>query len=342
MKIQGKFFQPTSSQSHQASLIVRDQHVRVEFENGDSIRSLYVDFIQGSRDIYFQGGEYFRAEYDLPKEFVDSNRSPVQRRILWLEKFSFTKAIVLVCLLVVCLLAFRALFYSLGSIVVVVFPQTWEERVGEEAYASLSPLFFTESRIPPGIQSTVRSAASQIIEDAGLTRDVDIFFHDSEHIGPNALAFPGGPIVLTDELVRLLSEEETLAVVAHELAHVEKRHSLQQAIDVIGISILALMIFGADESIVEELTVIIADTTILARSREFEKEADLEAIKYLFASGLNPSGMVTAMQKLTDFYCRNDSGELAFECESEVLAWISTHPSGEDRIRYLKEAIQLL
>ena len=315
--------------------------MRVEYEDGLSVRILNVNFIQGSRDVYFTDGEYFRADQDLPNEFIDRSRNSVQRKIFWLEKFSFTKAIVLLCLLVVCLLAFRALFYSLGSVVVVVFPQTWEERVGKEAYASLSHLLFEESRVPSEVQSAVQSAAHQIIEDAGLTRDVEIFFHDSEHIGPNAFAFPGGPVVLTDELVGLLSEEETLAVVAHELAHVEKRHSLQQAIDVIGISILALMVFGADESIVEELTVIIADTTVLARSREFEKEADLEAIKYLVASGIDPNGLVTAMQKLTDFYCRDDFGELAFECESEVLAWISTHPTGEERIRYLKEAIQL-
>ena len=57
----------------------------------------------------------------------------------------------------------------------------------------------------------------------------------SEFFGANAFAFPGGPIVVTDDLVKLLDNDYlTLAVIAHELAHIDQRHSLHQIMEIIG------------------------------------------------------------------------------------------------------------
>lgn len=47
---------------------------------------------------------------------------------------------------------------------------------------------------------------------------------------PNAMAVPGGPIVITTGMLRFLDSEDELAVIlAHEIGHVEERHGLKQA-----------------------------------------------------------------------------------------------------------------
>jgi Zn-dependent protease with chaperone function len=50
-------------------------------------------------------------------------------------------------------------------------------------------------------------------------------------IGPNAIAFPGGIIVKTDEMVESAAEmEEVLARLAHEIGHVEHRHTMRNVL----------------------------------------------------------------------------------------------------------------
>jgi hypothetical protein len=57
-----------------------------------------------------------------------------------------------------------------------------------------------------------------------------IVIDDSET--PNAMAVPGGPIVITTGMLDFLDSEDELAVIlAHEMAHIEERHGLKQAAD---------------------------------------------------------------------------------------------------------------
>ena len=47
---------------------------------------------------------------------------------------------------------------------------------------------------------------------------------------PDAMAMPGGPVLITTGMLELLgSEDELAAVLAHELAHIEERHAVAQA-----------------------------------------------------------------------------------------------------------------
>ncbi len=55
-------------------------------------------------------------------------------------------------------------------------------------------------------------------------------FREGGAIGPNAFALPSGTIILTDELVDIAGDDNdmVLAVLAHEIGHVDKKHSLRQ------------------------------------------------------------------------------------------------------------------
>ena len=246
----------------------------------------------------------------------------------------------LVLVVVVAVVVFRLAFESIESVAVHVFPTDWEERIGHQAYEDIKFLAFSDSKLPAGYQSDIRASAYLMIRAAGLSRQPKIYFHSSELLGPNAIAFPGGPIVVTDELVELLANpEEVLAVIAHELAHIELRHSLRGVIDVVGFSILVVLLFGADESVIEELAAIAAGVITLEGRRNHEKEADLAAIEYLSSIGGDPRNMLNVITKLSAYFCAAAGGDSIMNCESEELNWFSTHPTDADRIAYLEEAI---
>ena len=57
-----------------------------------------------------------------------------------------------------------------------------------------------------------------------------VVLDDDETI--NAMAVPGGPIVITTGMLKFFeSENERASILGHEIAHVEERHGLQSATD---------------------------------------------------------------------------------------------------------------
>ena len=159
-----------------------------------------------------------------------------------------------------------------------IFPIQLEEKIGQNAYKSLKKIAFKDTELRHNKISILRNNAFDIDSVNGL-RSVDILFHKSELFGANALAFPGGPIVVTDDLVKLLDNNDlTLAVIAHELAHIDQRHSLHQIIEIIGIAAVASVLFGSTDSLIEEASLVAINLWASKKSRQFEKEADLFAL----------------------------------------------------------------
>ncbi len=344
MKIEGLIFAARSSRGHPTVLDVEDDYdyIHADIDSEESVTDLTVMTIQGDHDVHFEGGIYFRSTERLPDEFIRRYESATKRKIAWLEKFSLTRAAILLSIVVLALVGFRLLLPWVVSMTVAVFPNEWEEKVGIHTYSTMETLrVFSDSELSDDYQHSIREDAKRIAESAGLSREVEVRFQQSTVLGANAVAFPGGPVVVTDELVALLSDrEEVLAVIAHEFAHVELRHSLQRAITVAGVSALVFLLFGADESIIEELSVIVADSIMFDSGKDFEREADLLAIDYLIASGIDPEALVNVMERLTDFMCSNLIGQAKLDCQSDSASWLSTHPSGAERIAYLKSAIE--
>ena len=340
MKINGDFFEPLSSGNQPSVLLVEHGEIRIDRKDGSAVRNLHVDSIQGSDNIHFKCGSYFQSEESLPAEFKRQFRSRIQRTIFWLEKFTFSKAIIITLLLITAIVAYRFALLTLGSGIAAFFPERWEEAIGNNSYQSIQLFALSESNVPVDYQNRILLRAQDIAERAELTRTAEIIFHDSDWFGPNAFAFPGGPIVVTDELVELLSnDEELLAVIAHEFAHVEDRHSLKQVIEIVGISALVYFLFGADDSVIEEISAVFIDVWAFKNSRSFEQEADLAALRYLQASDIDQLHFVNAITKLTNYVCGLAS-DSPISCDDDVINWISTHPSGAQRIEYLINEIR--
>jgi beta-barrel assembly-enhancing protease len=148
-------------------------------------------------------------------------------------------------------------------------------------------------------------------------------FHVAENPAINAFALPGGVIVVHTGLLRATRRPEELAgVLAHEVQHVEQRHSLKAMIKETGLRGLWAAVSG-------DLGGTLAGQAALQLgslrfSRDAEREADLRGFETLVRLNIDPQGMV-------DFF-----GTMGREAKGSPPAWLSTHPASEDRQQSLR------
>ena len=158
-------------------------------------------------------------------------------------------------------------------------------------------------------------------------------------MGANALAFPGGPVVVTDELVLLLQQDDLiLSVIAHEFAHIQERHSLQHIVEMIGIGAMTSVMLGANDTLLEEASVVALNIWSSKKSRDFEKQADLLGLQYLETANFDSSVFSLAIKKLTDELCHSKGFSNWQECnDNSENRWFSSHPSQKERLKYLSK-----
>ena len=141
----------------------------------------------------------------------------------------------------------------------------------------------------------------------------------------NAFAMPGGYVVVHTGLLKSASSAEELAgVLAHEVQHVELRHSLQQIINQLGWTvIMSLAVGGADSSVWAGAT---QQLLQLSFGREQESQADVAGLAALRRANINPQGMLSFFEKLS-------------KQEGTTIELLSTHPASANRLETLRLAV---
>lgn len=150
----------------------------------------------------------------------------------------------------------------------------------------------------------------------------------------NAFCMPGGKIAfytgILDQLK--LTDDEVAMVMGHEVAHALREHAREQLAKRTGTG-LALSI-GAQLLGLGQMGDLAARgaTQLLSLqfSRTDESEADLVGLELAARAGFNPQASVSLWQKMGNASASSESGSLSF---------LSTHPTGPDRIRNLQANI---
>lgn len=149
----------------------------------------------------------------------------------------------------------------------------------------------------------------------------------------NAFAIPGGYVYVYTGLLKFIDNEATLAaVLAHEVAHCERRHATKRMTKSYSIDFLLSIALGSSPGQLEQIAgSLFTNLYLLKNSRDDEYEADEYSFKYLKTSKWYPGGLIYFFDKIG---AQSDASFL------EVL--LSTHPLSADRIDkvngYLKEA----
>jgi len=140
----------------------------------------------------------------------------------------------------------------------------------------------------------------------------------------NAFAGPGGKILITSALLQILeSEDELAAVLAHEVAHVVRKHHYRV------IRKQRMLEFGAQSVAIKEdssgmsekLSGMVAQVLARGLDQSAEFEADRDGMVYAARAGYDASALIRVMEKLSAVAAKDPAGELL----------LSTHPSAENR-----------
>ena len=206
------------------------------------------------------------------------------------------------------------------------------------------------SHIPPSVERQIGAAvlartrlegpliesgpAFQAVQTIGqrLARPGETLeFHLADRPEINAFAAPGGVVVVNSGLLKkAASAEEVAGVLAHEIAHVELRHSLRQIVRSAGLRV----IFGALAGDYDALGGWAAQLGELKFSRDAEREADRRGLERLAEARVDPAGMLRFFETLE----QAEGGSVA----GKLPAVLSTHPATQERIAWLREAVAAL
>ena len=147
----------------------------------------------------------------------------------------------------------------------------------------------------------------------------------------NAFAVPGGYIYVYTGLIEYLDKEDDLAgVLAHEIAHVDQRHSTQQLQTQYGLDILLSVALGQNPGQLKQIAGALAgNLASLSFSRKHEEEADKFSVYYLEETSYQCNGAFTFFQKLID---SDQAGQ--------TPTFLSTHPDPAERIEDINKTAQ--
>lgn len=207
-------------------------------------------------------------------------------------------------------------------------PVETERQLGIDALAWLDNSgWLAASHIDTDRQTLIHDDFAALVRDLPSASGLRLEFRDSQYIGANAFAFPGGIIVVTDDMVNAArTGDELSAVLAHEVGHVERRHALRGLLQDSAVAIAASAVTADAASLSAAVAGLPAALARTRYSREFETEADDFAFGLLRQHGRSPQAFADIMERLA-------GGD-----EDDDLAFLSTHPITAERVRRAREA----
>lgn len=208
--------------------------------------------------------------------------------------------------------------------------QSWEVSMGQKTHESLKadPGFSKDKAELQRVGNVARRLINHV-ERKDLTWHFAVLNTDEV----NAFAAPGGYIYVTRGLLKMCQSDHELAgVIAHEMGHIDKKHSVRQA-EKAGLMTALVLGLGLNKKTKDAapFAAIAAYFANLKFSRDDEYEADACAVKYTHAAGYDPNGIISFFNKIN-----NDSKS------TKVTKYFSTHPPTTDRINAVKKQIARL
>jgi Zn-dependent protease with chaperone function len=200
-------------------------------------------------------------------------------------------------------------------------PPEWEQKLGESAYRDFlaRQAILKEGPAVSAVQEMTRRLVEQIPNNP-YKFEVTVVKSDVV----NAFALPGGYIVVFTGLMKeAAGAEEVAGVLSHELNHVLQRHGLERIVKRIGLVAAASIVFGDQQGLAGLMKQFGVELMTLKFGREQETEADLTGLQLLYRAKIDPSGMISFFERLSE----KDEGR---------MEWLSTHPMSHGRAERLK------
>ncbi|MGN6385579.1 MAG: M48 family metallopeptidase [Verrucomicrobiota bacterium] len=272
--------------------------------------------------------------YGDPVLLADPARGAVLNQARKVEKRIPFPVLVGISLGVLLLVGLIILFLARDRIIEAIanrIPMQWEQSFGDKIFEQIKAEGNIVEKSP--WETQVKEITSRLLP-AAESSGYNFRFHISSDTNVNAFALPGGNVVIMQGLLENAETEEQIAgVLAHEMAHVTRRHSLRSIIQTAGLGVAIQMLFGDASGLV---AVVGQGSQFLLQqkfSRNFEREADDVGWSYLVQAKIDPRGMIQFFERLQGIQNASQAGASM----NGSLALLSTHPATQERIDRLNK-----
>lgn len=354
IKVSGTYQLAGRSKSHPAIAIIYEtgqvvfQHINGEkireswpddYHFSDVVPGLAVDLILVDGTLFIPNDKRFRWPQLTPKNLLAE----------WLESHWLS---VLCSVIIVPLFLWTMVNHVLPSAshkVVSFLPESIAENMGEQTLYILDKTQLDPTELNQKQQQQVTQLWQQIITTLDLSSDkYQLYFRKSD-IGANAMALPDGTVIVTDDIVTLMEKDPSalVAVLLHEIGHVEHQHSLKMIAQTTATTLLFTMMLGDIEGAGE--LILGAGTGLLQNtfSRDMEREADEFSHQNLPKLNFTPAAFANAMELLAGAHSHANShpkdqySEEPEQDQTPLNHWfqyLSSHPKTQERIESANEA----
>jgi Zn-dependent protease with chaperone function len=222
-------------------------------------------------------------------------------------------------------------------------PLEWETGLTARALQDMDQQWFKPSKLPAARQAQLKErfeALARQIEPGmrrypAYTPKLTLEFRSG--FPPNALALPGGTIIMTDALVEAaaaqgLTDDALVGVLAHEIGHVMHRHTTRMLVEQGVLNVGFGLALG-------DLSVLVSTggslLTGLAYRRGHETEADCFAAVLMRKAQLPTTPMADLLLGMEAKH-RGDKPAAAAPADEGWASLLSSHPDTGSRARQLK------
>lgn len=277
------------------------------------------------------GGRIELADSSLLDEWFPRPPSRVEAFADWLErrKYAIAAAALITLAVIVGFLQYGLPWAALK--IAERLPPALERSASNQVVKVLEQFHMKPSGLPPARQQALQAQFQRLVAGEPRAAEMRLNLVAAAGLGPNAFALPDGRIYMTDELVKLAqSDDELLAVLAHEAGHHVHRHGMRGAIESSSVFVLAGLMLGDASG--SSLAVSVP-ATLLSNgfSRDHEREADQYAFALLKRHDRSPRDFARLMSRLMQAHGMKDA-------DGHVIGYLSTHPPSQERIRAAEAA----
>lgn len=341
-RLAGSYFDGKHSRRHAAVLELSNGTVRVQVDTQSlettPLARVHISSRVGNtaRFLRFPGGGHFET---LDNDGLDLALARLRPRHGLAHRLESRLRYALAGLLVTVALTWGTVQWgipALAEAAAFALPANVNRHMDARVLQALDQRLLKPSTLSAGEQTRLRTLFAPLTDELDDAYRARVLFRDAANsLGPNALALPAGTLIFTDQLVRLADDDrQLLAVLAHELAHVERRHGLRQTLQASAISLAGLVLIGDVSSVSAAVLTLPLVLTELGYSRAFEREADRHAVATLRRHDIDVAHFARILQRLErDAAPRGRKDSAPQEDTAGWDTYLSTHPATADRIR---------
>ncbi len=248
--------------------------------------------------------------YDLLRKNIEQATMP------WHKKIRRIKRVWLLSIIIGLMIAIYAfVVYAVPVVALQFISKEREIEMGDQINTSILSAQKVDEKRTKWINAFAR--------ELNLSTSYPIRIKVVEQKEVNAFALPGGYIIVhTGILENMHSSEELAALLSHETAHVNLRHSIKSIVGSAASGILISLVLKDASGIIGVVVENADFLRTLHFSRSLERAADEEGMTILLRNQINPIAMNQLMKDL-----KESNDELP-----EAMAFLSSHPTTDERI----------